>query len=298
MLGWTRLTFLSQILAYFWDLDARCRWGATDTERTILERKNGHHYIGCIRKLGSHGGVLHLGPREGVSIGVWKKIKEDTVLLVGTPTEHKDRPVHGRRRSSLGREKGLAPVRAKMPNATLIKEIKPGVCRIVYVNQTDAGGRVPVAVMNRALLRNLALTHKVKEHFLSRRGLEEWDEEYGEAVGEVLVTKTDAEKHQKKGQTGVEARVEAMMVAHKGLKELRQKHEWIEVLLKKVVANKLRPAGDSKVKLCNMSEKEASVVGGALASCIAANLTAHAAVDEWILRYPAMRELDREYVRE
>jgi hypothetical protein len=70
------------------------------------------------------------------------------------------------------------------------------------------------------------------------------------------------------------------------------------VLLAKVVANKLRPAGDSKTKLCNMSVKQANIIGGALASCIAANLTAPAAVDEWMLRYPAMGELDREYVRE
>jgi hypothetical protein len=88
------------------------------------------------------------------------------------------------------------------------------------------------------------------------------------------------------------------MEKQKGLKELGEKWEWFEVLLTKVVANKLRPAGDSKAKLCNMSEKQAKVIGGALASCIAANLTASAAVDEWILRYPAMRELEREYVRE
>ncbi|GMI24816.1 hypothetical protein TeGR_g13144, partial [Tetraparma gracilis] len=100
----------------------------------------------------------------------------------------------------------------------------------------------------------------------------------------------------KKGETRVEARVRARMEKQKGLKELGQKHEWFEVLLTKVVANKLRPAGDSKAKLCNMSAKEARVIGGALASCIAANLTAPAAVDEWILRYPAMGELEREYV--
>ena len=84
----------------------------------------------------------------------------------------------------------------------------------------------------------------------------------------------------------------------KGLKEMGEKYEWFEVLLAKVVANKLWPAGDSKAKLYNTSLKQANIIGGALASCIAANLTAPAAVDEWMLRYPAMGELDREYVRE
>ncbi|GMI41589.1 hypothetical protein TeGR_g9423, partial [Tetraparma gracilis] len=149
------------------------------------------------------------------------------------------------------------------------------------------------AKIARALSDNIS---NVRNHFQEQRGLEDWDEKDGEAVGDVLVTKTDTEKHPDKGETRVEARVKELMEKQKGLKELGQKHEWFKVLLAKVVANKLRPAGDSKAKLCNMSVKEANVIGGALASCIAANLTAPAAVDEWILRYPAMGGLEREYV--
>jgi len=144
----------------------------------------------------------------------------------------------------------------------------------------------------------LAQVTEIQVFYLGLRSSMEWDTKDGVAVGEVLVTKTDEEKHHEKGGTKVEARVREAFEKQRGLRELGEKHEWFEALLTKIVENKLRPAGDSKAKLCNMSEKEASVVGGALASCIAANLTAHAAVDEWILRYPAMRELDREYVRE
>jgi hypothetical protein len=43
-----------------------------------------------------------------------------------------------------------------------------------------------------------------------------------------------------------------------------------------------------------MTVKQANVIGRALASSIASNLTAPAAVDEWILRYPAMKEMERE----
>ena len=168
---------------------------------------------------------------------------------------------------------------------------------VEYVIQVDFGGRVPAFVTNLYMKSSLAYVTAVQVHFQALRRLVEFDEEDGKAVGEVLVTKTDAEQHHGKGETRVEARVRAMTETHEGLRELRQKHEWFEVLLTKIVENKLRPAGDSKAKLCNMSEKQAKVIGGALASCIAANLTAPAAVDEWILRYPAMGELEREYVR-
>jgi hypothetical protein len=146
-LGWGRSETLvratkEEILAYLWDTTARCRWGPADMERTILQSVSAHQKIGCVRKQGKHTGVLDMAPREGVSVGVWKKVGEDTLVLVGNPTEHRDRPIHGRRRSLIELEKKLAPVRAKMPTATSIKEIKPGVCRVVYVNQTDVGGRV------------------------------------------------------------------------------------------------------------------------------------------------------------
>jgi hypothetical protein len=152
--------------------------------------------------------------------------------------------------------------------------------------------------MKTAMHTNLEHVTEVKDRFQALRGLQDWDDKDGEATAEILVTKTDAEKHHGEGETRVGARVRAMMETHRGLRELGEKHEWFEELLKKIVENKLRPAGDSRAKLCNMSVKEAIVIGGALASCIAANLTAHAAVDEWILRYPAMGELEREYARE
>ncbi|GMI22558.1 hypothetical protein TeGR_g10182 [Tetraparma gracilis] len=148
----------------------------------------------------------------------------------------------------------------------------------------------------RYMKSRLARVTAIQVFHLGLRGLAEWDEKDGEAVGEVLVTKTDAEKHHGKGETTVEARLRELMEKQKGLKELGEKWGWFEVLLTKIVENKLRPGGDSKAKLCNMSEKEANVIGGALASSIAANLSAPAAVDEWILRYPAMEELEREYV--
>ncbi|GMI30415.1 hypothetical protein TeGR_g15014 [Tetraparma gracilis] len=187
-------------------------------------------------------------------------------------------------------------VRATYPSAYKIIDAGSGFTKLEYVIHPDSGGVIPAIVMRQIMGSNLEHVSHARRHLQSLRGLEDWDAKDGEAIGEVLVTKTDAEEHHGKGETKVEARVRETMEKQKGLKELGQKHEWFKVLLAKVVANKLRPAGDSKAKLCNMSVKEANVIGGALASCIAANLTAPAAVDEWILRYPAMGELEREYV--
>jgi hypothetical protein len=173
--------------------------------------------------------------------------------------------------------------------------------RLEYVIQPDWGGRVGknLAWLSvRSVASNLARITQIQVHFLGLRGLDTWDEKDGEATAEVLMAKTKEEKLHGHGESSVEARMKELMGKQKGLEELGEKHEWFEALLTKIVENELRPAGDSKAKLCNMSKKEANIIGGALASCIAANLTAPAAVDEWILRYPAMGELEREYVCE
>jgi hypothetical protein len=88
------------------------------------------------------------------------------------------------------------------------------------------------------------------------------------------------------------ARVRELFVKHHGLHEAKEKWPWLELMMARVMVNKLRPAKEANAKLCNLSNKQAELIGAALASYLAANLTAHAAVDEWILHYPAMKELD------
>jgi hypothetical protein len=173
-----------------------------------------------------------------------------------------------------------------------------GWTQLEYVQQPDVGGSLPTWLIHRQMGSTLAWVTTIQQHFVSLRRLEEWDAKDGEAVGEVLVMKTDAEKHHGKGETKVEARVRAMMKTQQGLRELGEKHEWFEALLVKALTNKLfakiRSVRFVSSKLCNLSVTQAEMIGGALAMNIAANLTAPAAVDEWILQNPAMQELEHE----
>jgi len=64
-------------------------------------------------------------------------------------------------------------------------------------------------------------------------------------------------------------------------------------MITRVVENKLRPASDVKTRLCNVSVKEGRMIGGGLALALASHETAEAGVDEWILKYRCLIELDR-----
>jgi hypothetical protein len=286
--GWSSATVRAspvQVAAFVWNTEARGKARDDDLEKAVDERPNAHNMVMFNWKKTTN----IIDDRDFLSRAVWRKREDGGFEVVTTPTE-------SNRRGPLPKT-----TRARFPSAMKILKVGEDETGLEYVIQPDWGGQVGKNLAWQAVRNvasNLARVTEIQEHFLALRCLDEMDEEDGKATGEVLVAKTKAEKHHGKGETKVGARVCAMVEKYKGLRELGEKHTWFEVLLKKVVANKLRPAGDSQAKLCNMSVKEANVIGGALASCIAANLTAPAAVDEWIRRYRALGELEREYVRE
>jgi hypothetical protein len=150
--------------------------------------------------------------------------------------------------------------------------------------------------MNKIMISNLTLTYKVQLYFQALRGLEQWDADDGKAVGEIMVVKTKAEKHHNHGETKVGARMRVLFEKDKGLNDIITKYEFFEAMMARVVQNKLRPAGDVKTKLCNVSSREGATMGGGLSVSLASSLTAEAAVDEWIAKYPALKELDTEEV--
>jgi hypothetical protein len=265
-----------------WDFDKRFGASTDNLEKNTDEFPSAHNKLVFIKKKP----VGRFDSRSFLSRCIWKALDGGGFVLVTSPEETQRRPPEG------------GVVRATYPSTLKIKPLGSDSSRLEYVIHPDAGGAAPSWAMNLVIGKSLARVIQAQEYFQAGRGLVEWMEEDGRCTGEFCLMKTKAEKHHGKGETKIEARVRAMMENHKGLKELGKKHEWFKVLLTKVVANKLRPAGNSKAKLCNMSEKDANVIGGALASCIAANLTAPAAVDEWILRYRAIGELEREYVCE
>ena len=64
----------------------------------------------------------------------------------------------------------------------------------------------------------------------------------GKAVGEVMVVKTEAEKHRGKGETKVDARMRELFKKYEGLEEISAKYEFFQNMMVRVVQNKLRLA--------------------------------------------------------
>jgi hypothetical protein len=64
-------------------------------------------------------------------------------------------------------------------------------------------------------------------------------------------------------------------------------------MLKEVLRNRLRVPKGSMKALEEFTEEDARKAGRGFANALVANATAEAAVDEWVMTYPALRELEQ-----
>jgi hypothetical protein len=281
--GWASATVRAtpeEIMSNIWDIFKRAGRYADDLEKAVDEAPNEHNKLIYVKKLTPS----VLDNRDFYGRSIWKKASEGTFVIVTTSEE-------GGRRPHLPRV-----IRGKYPSVMRITKLNDQETKIEYVIHPDFGGSVPSWAMNLYIGSNLSYVYEIREKFQALRGLEQWDEGDGKAVGEIVVIKTKEETHRQKGETKVGARMRVMFEKYRGLKEVSAKYEFVEGLLARMVQNKLRPARDVSTRLCNVSKKEGRTIGSGLAMSLASNLTAEAAVDEWIGKYPALQEIDREEV--
>ena len=152
---------------------------------------------------------------------------------------------------------------------------------------------MPGLIQHRYLTQCLSFATEIQESFLALMRSADWTTEDGRAAGEALCVKTEGEKIRKEGESKVGARVRLLFEKNLGLREVGGRCHFFEAMMVRVVENKSRPARDINSKMRNVSVKEATVIGAGLALAMATNLAAEAGVDEWILRYRCLGELDR-----
>ena len=71
-----------------------------------------------------------------------------------------------------------------------------------------------------------------------------------------------------------------------------EEHKFFLPMMAHLVLNKLRPASDVQKALTELTEEDGQRIGMSLAVSLATNLMAEAGVDEWIVKFPALREFE------
>jgi hypothetical protein len=261
-------------LAYLLDMVARCRWGPSDLERTIVETKNDHHLIAYLSKRSTHGAGFEIKPRHGCQAVLWREEADGSFVLVGTPVKHptvEDKPTDR--------------VLTNMWSSTHIKEISPGVCKIVYTNQLDLGGSVPVWVMNYYVVMNLSLTFKMQNYFQELRTLQEYDKFDGAAIGTRLMHPGGLKNLKRWEQ------VADIVRKHAGLREMAKTYPWLEDFLREAVRGSLAFASSVDTRLDCLTKAEARKIGGSLSAALRQRKTPEAGLYQWMQQNRGVREL-------
>jgi hypothetical protein len=266
------------ILAFASHGTSRANRYEDDIVRTLDEVRSSHNQLLYVKKRVAK----PLTNRDFLARAIWKKTSTGFVMV--TSPEESDK-----RRSTEVDE----TVRGTFPSALQVTRLNARETELVYVIHPDFGGKIPSFITNPYVSSNLGYLTLIRETFQNLRGLEQWDAGDGKAVGEAMVTKTEAEALREKKETKVGARLRVLFKKDKGLGEVQEKYVFFQTMMERVVLSKLRPARDVSSRLCNFSIRDGEKAGSGLAASLASNLTAEAAVDEWIGKYPALKELDR-----
>ncbi|GMI26372.1 hypothetical protein TeGR_g14547, partial [Tetraparma gracilis] len=173
--------------------------------------------------------------------------------------------------------------------------VSPTVTRFTATSTFDLRGSIPVFVSKsfttpaaaRAPLAALRYFNQVKR-------AEAFEAADAKELGQLLVLDTD-DVRGKRDPDPLEAKLRTFVNRSAVLRGARSTCPWIEVMLKEVLRNRLRVPKGSVKALEEFTEEDARKAGRGFANALVANATAEAAVDEWVMTYPALRELEQRY---
>jgi hypothetical protein len=309
--------------AFFWDEEARCRFSEHDTMRKVLSTRNSHHQVTFHREKSV---VERIGGRDKVSVSraVYKEIDEDEIIMASVPTEHDLTSVGvlSERRTSTfvdqlmfrgktdwknewkkniridtirgATQKALdKTVRKRVATAVQIIQFAPLACRVVFVTEMEMDLKYSL-MRHRMLISSLMISTRLTHHFQGVRRLETLDEDDGIEIGEMFMVQTSEEKHREtKFETLGDVRARVVLREHDGLQQLEDDGlVFFRPMMSKVIENRLTVPSPVSAQLCNTTEKDGGTMGSCLAIKLASNLTPEAAVDEWIMNYPSLKEFD------
>jgi len=269
----------NDVMAYMWNFMARGKRGRKEeVEKDVEETVNGHNQLvySRVKPLAKFG----LGDRDFLSRCIWKKTGEGDYFSLSTPTQSEARPPK------------YGVVRAKFPTAFKMTRIGDVETRLELVISPDYGGILPAYAVRFYLGRNLEKVTEYQEMFQAKRDVSLWTAEDGEALAASMSVKTKIKGSRRRRKAPELTRMKEIALKFKGIRVMAEEHEFFVPMFAAILKNRLRVRANCNTSLCNLTSKEGEVIGGSLALFLATTLTPESAVNEWIGKYPALKQFD------
>ncbi|GMI28919.1 hypothetical protein TeGR_g7534 [Tetraparma gracilis] len=185
-------------------------------------------------------------------------------------------------------------VRATVTRLFRFSRVTPTLTRFTVTTTFDLRGSVPRFVSDTLTTPTAARAPLVAlDYFIKIKKTAGFDAagQDARALGQLLVHNTEPVRT-KKGGEQLESKLHTFFDRTTVLRELADVYPWFPTMLIEVLRNVQHRPRTTKAKLSDFTERDAQVTGRAMKMLMLSNATPDAAVDEWILTFPALRELE------
>jgi hypothetical protein len=225
--------------------------------------------------------------RELVSRSLWKKLDDEIFFVALTSCEHDEFP----------RRAGV--VRMNIRRSFKLTKIGPKLTKLEASASLDMGGVIPRRINDSvtipAFARSLAA---MTMYYACVRPADFFDEGDGTVLGRLLFLKLHPHRQNK---DLLNEKVLDIIRMTNVLRSAQAKYRFFDEFLLHIIRNKMK-IGASQTSfvvdtpLVALTANEAGRIARSFPMAMMANVTAEAAVDEFILAYSALAELDCEFV--
>jgi hypothetical protein len=261
----------------YWDVMNSLTAPDTIAERAF-DRTGRHHYN--VFQLEA---PFPLTNREYVTISSWEKMDDGVFLWGAISTTHADVP------------ETPEFVRMTVSRSMKMEALSPSLTRLTITSELDLGGSVPRWINDAITVPQLAGTAlNMMNYFAAVRSPDSYDTGDAHELGRLSFVRLYPLRHRREV---LRAEV-AMMIAHNdAMREFQAKYNFLCEMLFAIIRNKLSEVGSSKVttRAMVLTGSEATSIANTFSAILLTNVTSDAAVQEWIVASPALRELEEEF---
>ena len=245
-----------------------------------VDKRSNHHYI-------FYQSVRFPPPapfqdREFLGSFLWKKLNDSQYMCLSHPTEH----------TTVPRTPGV--VRASLLRVILLTKLSPTSTRYESFSKLDMGGHIPTLVVEKVVAPRVLLQGPSVQQLyaIQTKRLADYDAagEDGIHLGQLLM---DGRAKAEKRREDEDHFFFIFFTRVEVLRDLSSSYPWFQVFVTNLVKNKLRPPSTNSTPLPSFTDDDARKVGRSFASILLGNLTHDSAVDEYIMSYPALKQVSR-----
>lgn len=281
--AWGRTTLqvragLEDVAAYFWNVESRANQSLDDFEIKLEKRlDNFDMIVRSKERLFNKKKITNEFKREYLSRMKLFRTSKKTIIILAEPSSSS---------SSAGLRQSTEHTAIRL---TLISEMTT---LVELVTDLSLGEGISYKEAKQSVRTYVRKVRDASHYFIGHICNVDATAEDGTTLGKKLMLNL---KERRKGRSkDVEA--SDFILSHRTLKESCEKYPFLRNMLCAVVKNILKPLQNVEGRAECLGEKDGEKIGKSLAISLATTLTSTQGTDEWILQFPALQEVNEEFV--